>query len=153
MRTIMVTTPRALHYVSDTIMTVWQIGLALALTTSATAMDGNQLHNFCRMKDKAFVTAYTVGLIDKAREDGGAAGFDKFVSTLNFPNTPENVGALSKGLNEVRNEVEGYCIPDIAKATQGAEVVCKYLADNPAQSDKSAAALVRQALIAAWPCK
>jgi hypothetical protein len=135
-------------------MVVWkQIGLALALTSSARAMDGNQLHNFCLMKDKAFVTAYTVGLIDKAREDGAAAGFDKFVSTLNFPNTAQNVGALAKGLNEVRDDVVGYCIPDAAKATQGAEVVCKYLADNGAQSNQSAAALVRQALIAAWPCK
>ena len=135
-------------------MMVWkQIGLALALTTSAMAMDGNQLHNFCAMKDKAFIAAYTVGLIDKAREDSAGAGFDKFVSRLNFPNTPENVGALAEGLNDVRDGVEGYCIPDAAKATRGADVICKYLADNPAQRNKSAASLVRQALITAWPCK
>lgn len=135
-------------------MMVWrQIGLALALTTSAMAMDGNQLHDFCVMKDKAFIAAFTLGLIDKAREDSGGAGFDKFVSRLNFPNTLENDGALAEGLNEVRNGVEGYCIPDAAKATRGADVVCKYLADNPAQRDKNAAYLVRQALIAAWPCK
>lgn len=132
---------------------VWkQIALALALSSSARAMDGNQLRNFCLMKDKTFVTAYTVGLIDKGREDSDAAGFDKFVSTLDFPNTPANVGALVKGVNEVRGDVEGYCIPDAAKATQGGEVVCKYLAENPAQGDKSAAALVRRALISAWPC-
>jgi|GEM_PF-2722768 len=135
-------------------MMIWkQIGLALALTSSARAMDGNQLRNFCLMKDKTFITAYTVGLIDKAREDSDAVGFDNFVSNLNFPNTPENVGALAKGLNAVRRTVEGYCIPDAVKATQGAEAVCKYLADNPAQSAQSAAALVSKALIAAWPCK
>ena len=116
-------------------------------------MDGNQLHNFCLMKDKTFVAAYTIGLIDKAQEDSAGAGFDKFVSRLDFPNTAENVGELAKGLNEVRDEVEGYCIPDTAKATQGANAVCKYLADNPAQRHKSAASLVRQALIVAWPCK
>ena len=133
---------------------VWkQIGLALALTSSAMAMDGKTLHNFCQMNDKAFVAAYTVGLIDKAQEDSAGTGFDRFVSGLDFPNTFENVGALAKGLNEVRGEVEGYCIPDAAKATQGADVVCKYLADNPAQRNKSAASLVRQALIAAWPCR
>jgi hypothetical protein len=133
---------------------VWkQIGLALALMTSAKAMDSNQLRNFCLMKDKSFVTAYTIGLIDKAREDGAATGFDKFVSNLDFPNTAKNVGALVNGLNAVRSNIEGYCIPSAAKATQGAEMVCKYLADNPAQTEQSAAALVRQALIAAWPCK
>jgi hypothetical protein len=133
---------------------VWkQIGLALAFTNSAMAMDGNQLRNFCQMKDKTFVAAYTLGLIDKAREDSVGTAFDKFVSRLDFPNTVENVGALVKGLNEVRDDVQGFCIPDATKATEGADAVCKYLADNPAQRDKSAASLVRQALIAAWPCK
>jgi hypothetical protein len=116
-------------------------------------MDGSQLRSFCLTKDKTFVAAYTLGLIDKAREDSAGTGFDKFVSGLDFPNTAGNVGALARGLNEVRDEVEGYCIPDVAKAAQGADAVCKYLADNPAQRDKSAASLVRQALIVAWPCK
>lgn len=46
-----------------------------------------------------------------------------------------------------------FCVPENVTSGQLADIVTKYLADNPASRHTDAAALVSTALIATWPCR
>jgi Rap1a immunity proteins len=49
--------------------------------------------------------------------------------------------------------VRGYCVPEGATVHQAADLYCKYLGDNPAQRQLTAAGLLSLALKAGWPCR
>jgi Rap1a immunity proteins len=97
---------------------------------------------------------YVAGVIDKAETD------ERAIFKFNADNS-DNVKGLSDAQagNLVANvarelrAVKSYCIPTGVTTGQVADVICKYLKDNPADRHKSAADLVTTALNDVRACR
>ena len=100
--------------------------MALLVSSPAAAQffDGNELHAMCSDGRKDAAAIYALGALDAAH--------------------------LYQQLSGVRDRV---CMENGIQASQVADVVCKYLDDNPQHRHWLAADLVAESAAAAWPCE
>lgn len=95
---------------------------ALAAPAQAGFFTGNELLDSCNRNDSSFVSGYVVGVYDHI-EMNRSEGQKRFI-----------------------------CIPTGAQARQVRDIVCGFLVRHPENRQWSAAALINNALIEAWPC-
>jgi Rap1a immunity proteins len=104
------------------------------------AMSGDRLYEACNNKShRAGLMAYISGVWDKAGSD--------YISALIYE------GMQHKGEKMLSTSIKNACPADNVTIGQMADVICKYLKDNPAERHKLAADLVTQALDLAFRCE
>ena len=114
------------------------IGISLAMTGRASGgfMDGNELYAHCTSPSQdrhSLCIGYVAGVMDAGEAEKAEAG----------------------RRNRSREAaVIGYCwvVPLDTPSPQAADVVAKFLRDNPARRNIQAANLVAWAMSEAWPC-
>jgi Rap1a immunity proteins len=115
---------------------------------------GNEVATQCQVK-RQFVYGYISGAVDKATMDAPAL-YEFYVETMGTTGAKQSeteTNKINEALGDASVAIEGYCIPKGATVGQTGDVFCKYLQENPAQRQKSAAELLNVALKSAWPCK
>jgi Rap1a immunity proteins len=127
------------------------IYFASVVAANAQFYSGNELNASCKKKD-IIVYAYVAGTVDKAEADQGVLT-QKIIDTLDerqkgAKGADGTVAALGTALVSMKH----YCIPKGVTLEQMGDVFCKYLAEKPAERQKSAADLLVSALNGAWPC-
>jgi hypothetical protein len=105
------------------------VAITVSFAAEAAFVDGNILHEACRMRTAStnydeFVSGYVTGAVDHGH---AIAASNKFAPP--------------------------YCLPEKGlKSGQVGDMVCKYLSEHPQNRHRSAGILVEQALRTAWPC-
>jgi hypothetical protein len=117
--------------------------------TRAGEMNGNELLELCQ-SNPSFTTGYVTGLIESSSR-AYLVVLSRYSATP-LIRTDEEAHAWVARLKAAENEILGYCIPQGATRVQSKDVVCRYLQDNPANRQLSAAFLARAGLSKAWPC-
>jgi hypothetical protein len=128
--------------------------LSVVASAFAGFYTGNEVEAQCQV-NKPFVYGYVSGAVDKATKDAPALyGFYiEIFGVLGVKQSVVETNKINEALGNTALEIEGYCIPTGATVAQTSDVFCKYLQENPAQRQKSAAELLKVALKSAWPCK
>jgi len=109
----------------------------------AEGFTGNKLHDLCNQTSKPLLTGFVVGVMEKAKAD--------MLSTVPYFRA---LGKKQLSVDDMAylGMVSNHCMRDNVTFGQLGDIVCKYLTENPAERDKTAAYLVMDALHAAFPC-
>jgi hypothetical protein len=110
---------------------------AIAQTATAAELSG-----FCST-DRSIVVGYVAGVIDKSDIDYGPVK-DLFDVTMPNNMKPKTIAAV--------NAVRDHCPPKDATIGKVVDMLCKAIADHPAQGDLSGATRLDGAMKLAWPC-
>jgi hypothetical protein len=100
--------------------------LLIFLSHESFSMDGNELHKHCSLKTDSART-FVVGFVS-----GSTRGID----LMSYMFTKKSY----------------FCTPSNLKFGQSADIVCKWLSENPRQRHLTASGLVLNAIEEAFPC-
>jgi hypothetical protein len=130
-------------------MRIFVIAIIIAATSSgaqAQFYNGNEILQKCQTAI-GFVSGYVSGAVDKSFADTthmSVMFFKLYDKTKHEEQT--------KSVTESLLDVQGFCVPKDATNGQLADILCKYLRENPAERQKQAAILLDNALKSVWPC-
>ena len=119
--------------------------VCMASFAQADFFSGNNLIDSCGIKND-FVGGYVAGVVDTVGSVQSTA--------MDYISNPDNDAVAASGLFAVvLNKIGPFCAPKGMNVAQARAVFCKYLRENPKERHKSAATLVVQSLVEAFPCK